>query len=136
MPMQDIGMGPDFVGRRADAQTGDERMHLSMLMRRAGVRVTHSRLLVLQVLHRQPEAGLTASDIYQRLLEIGSPLSLSTIYSVLQPFKLRRLVAMYRLANGVQVFSCLGVGVSPGRGEPAPAIVRSAAPAGGDPAQP
>lgn len=107
---------------------------LPMLMRRSGVRVTHPRLLVLQALHQQPGVGLTASDLYQRMLDISTPLSLSTIYAVLQTFKRCRLVVVHRLADGVQAFSCLGI--SPARDASAPATVRATAPAAVGPARP
>jgi hypothetical protein len=122
------------------AQGDDERLHLHLhlhlpvLMRRAGVRVTHSRLLVLQVLYRHQGEGLTANDIYQRMLDIGNPLNLSTIYSVLQSFKLRRLVAMHRTSGRVQVFSYRSV--SPARDESVPAAGRAAMPVECGPGRP
>ena len=123
-----------MVDKDMAARVDDESTSLTMLMRRAGVRVTHPRLLVLQVLYQQPGERLTASDLYQRILGTGSPLSLSTIYAALQTFKRCRLVVVHRCPNGVQAFDC--VGVSPARDASAPATVRAAGSVANGPVQP
>lgn len=80
---------------------------LSGLLKQAGVRVTHPRLLVLGCLWESPGQALSANGLYQLLLARRQPMSLSTIYSVLQTFKQQRLVSVQYLDEGVQGFTCV-----------------------------
>lgn len=108
------------------------------LLKRAGVRITHPRLLVLGLLAESGGQALAANDLYRLMQARHYPTSLSTIYSVLQMLKLHRLVTVRYLDDGVQGFTCPrdDGDVSPARDAPAPAVVRAAAPAVAGPARP
>lgn len=77
-------------------------------LRRAGVRVTHPRLMVLGVLLDEPGRTLAASDLYREMLRRNCPLSLSTIYSVLTTLRRTRLVSSAISDSGSQVFMLTG----------------------------
>lgn len=81
--------------------------HLPDLLKQAGVRVTHPRLLVLGLLWETPGRVLTANDLYQQMQVRRQPVSLSTIYSVLQSLRQRQLVTVRALSEKVQGFACL-----------------------------
>ena len=80
--------------------------HLPGLLKQAGVRVTHPRLLVLGLLWETPGRVLTANDLYQQMQLRRQPMSLSTIYSVLQSLRQRQLVTVRALSDKVQGFAC------------------------------
>ena len=53
-------------------------------LRKAGLKVTHPRMRILELLEGiQPQHHLTAEDIYRRLLEHGNEIGLATVYRVL-----------------------------------------------------
>ena len=80
---------------------------LPRLLKRAGVRVTHPRLLVLGLLWETPGRVLAANDLYLQMQLRRQPMSLSTIYAVLQSLRQCQLVAVHPLSDKVQGFACL-----------------------------
>lgn len=77
-------------------------------LRRAGVRPTRPRLMVLDVLNDPRCQAMAANELYREMLLRNSPLSLSTLYAVLQTFKRHHLVVVEREAQGLQRFSRMG----------------------------
>jgi Fur family ferric uptake transcriptional regulator len=80
-------------------------------LRRVGLKVTHPRMRILELLEqKQPQHHLTAEDIYRQLLDRGDEIGLATVYRVLTQFEAAGLVlkhnfeggqAMYELDRGV-----------------------------------
>jgi Fe2+ or Zn2+ uptake regulation protein len=82
------------------------KQDLQTTLRLAGVRVTHARMLVLDVLHDTSQEGVGAADLYRALLRRNHSVSLSTIYAVLNTFKNTRLVHCRREdTSGQQLFA-------------------------------
>lgn len=81
--------------------------HLPQLLKQAGVRVTLPRLLVLGLLWEDPGHALTANELYRKLQLRDQPMSLSTIYTVLQSLRQHQLVMVCQLSDKVQGFACL-----------------------------
>lgn len=60
--------------------------NLSSFLRGKGLRLTRSRKLVWEEIHRQSEIHRNAADIYQSLKKKGHKISLATIYRTLNLF--------------------------------------------------
>lgn len=60
-------------------------------LRNAGLKVTHPRMRVLQLLETTDQ-HLTAEDIYRNLLDAGDEIGLATVYRVLTQFESAGLV--------------------------------------------
>ncbi len=73
-------------------------------LKRAGLKVTHPRMKILEILERAPEHHLTAEEIYRKLLEAGEQIGLATIYRVLTQFEAAGLVNRLHFEGGQAVF--------------------------------
>ncbi len=73
-------------------------------LKKAGLKVTHPRMKILEILERAPEHHLTAEDIYRKLLEEGEQIGLATIYRVLTQFEAAGLVNRLHFEGGQAVF--------------------------------
>ena len=74
-------------------------------LRRVGLKVTHPRMRILELLEeKQPQHHLTAEDIYRRLLEHGDEIGLATVYRVLTQFEAAGLVSRHHFEDGMAVF--------------------------------
>ena len=74
-------------------------------LRRVGLKVTHPRMRILELLEeKQPQHHLTAEDIYRRLLEHGDEIGLATVYRVLTQFEAAGLVIKHNFEGGQAVF--------------------------------
>ena len=51
-------------------------------LRKAGLKVTHPRLRILELLEQSKPRHMTAEDIYRHLLEHGDDIGLATVYRV------------------------------------------------------
>lgn len=80
----------------------------SKQLKDAGLKSTHSRRKILELLEQQEPRHLTAEDIYQLLKASDESISLATVYRVLTQFENAKLVlrhtfeagrAVYELAN-------------------------------------
>ena len=78
-------------------------------LRQAGLKTTHPRLKVLDVLETSQNLHMTAEDVYKRLLETEQEIGLATVYRILTQFETAGLVirhnfeggrALYELDNG------------------------------------
>ena len=70
-------------------------------LRRVGLKVTHPRMRILELLEeKQPQHHLTAEDIYRRLLENGDEIGLATVYRVLTQFEAAGLVIKHNFEGG------------------------------------
>lgn len=103
----DLGMGAGTKASLGEALTSWHGVPLSGLLRQAGVRVTLPRLLVMECLWESPGQVLNANALYQLLQARRQPMSLSTIYAVLQTLRQHQLVKVHLLTAGVQGFASL-----------------------------
>ncbi|KGM56182.1 Fur family transcriptional regulator [Lysobacter daejeonensis GH1-9] len=73
-------------------------------LRNAGLKVTHPRLRILQLLEQAKPRHMTAEDIYRHLLEQGEDIGLATVYRVLTQFEAAGLVLKHNFEAGQSVY--------------------------------
>ena len=74
-------------------------------LRRVGLKVTHPRMRILELLEeKQPQHHLTAEDIYRRLLDNGDEIGLATVYRVLTQFEAAGLVIKHNFEGGQAMY--------------------------------
>lgn len=73
-------------------------------LRKAGLKVTHPRLRILELLERTRQRHMTAEDIYRQLLEHGDEIGLATVYRVLTQFEAAGLVLKHNFEGGHAVY--------------------------------
>ena len=69
-------------------------------LKKAGLKVTHPRKRILELLEKQRNKHLTADDIYRRLVEAGEEIGLATVYRVLNQFESSGLVVKHNFESG------------------------------------
>ncbi len=74
-------------------------MDLGLELRKAGLRATVIRLLVLELFHARPDRGLTADDIYRTLLAQNQAQPLPSIYRALPQLEKAGLLRRSELAE-------------------------------------
>ncbi|MGH8153596.1 MAG: ferric iron uptake transcriptional regulator [Rhodanobacteraceae bacterium] len=72
-------------------------------LRNAGLKVTHPRIRVLEILENSHE-HLTAENIYKLLLEESEDIGLATVYRVLTQFEAAGLVIKHNFEGGQAVY--------------------------------
>ena len=83
----------------------EERPLESNELRRVGLKVTHPRMRILELLEGiQPQHHLTAEDIYRHLLENGDEIGLATVYRVLTQFEAAGLVIKHNFEGGQAMY--------------------------------
>jgi Fur family ferric uptake transcriptional regulator len=75
-------------------------------LRKAGLKVTHPRVKILQLLEQAEteQQHLSAEDVYKALLEAGEDVGLATVYRVLTQFESAGLVMRHNFESGYSVF--------------------------------
>ncbi len=73
-------------------------------LRKAGLKVTHPRIRILQILDTHEDDHLSAEDIYRRLLEQEDDIGLATVYRVLTQFEAAGLVLKHNFEGGQAVY--------------------------------
>lgn len=73
-------------------------------LRKAGLKVTHPRMRILEVLETTSPRHLTAEDIYRQLLGSGDDIGLATVYRVLTQFESAGLVLKHNFEGGQAVY--------------------------------
>ena len=73
-------------------------------LRRAGLKVTFSRMKILELLENSEKRHMSAEDIYKALLDLGKEIGLATIYRVLTQFEAAGLVIRHHFESGQAVF--------------------------------
>jgi Fur family ferric uptake transcriptional regulator len=104
----DPGMTGAVVERRTDGGFGsgvkqEVRMETQDL-RRAGLKVTHPRMRILEILAASDGKHMTAEDIYRKLLEHQDDIGLATVYRVLTQFESAGLVVKHNFESGQAVY--------------------------------
>lgn len=73
-------------------------------LRKVGLKVTHPRLQILDLLETASPRHMTAEDIYRGLMEKGEDIGLATVYRVLTQFEAAGLVAKHNFEGGQAVY--------------------------------
>ncbi|KGM53582.1 Fur family transcriptional regulator [Lysobacter arseniciresistens ZS79] len=76
----------------------------SQELRKAGLKVTHPRMRILQLLEQAKPRHMTAEDIYRLLLDQGEDIGLATVYRVLTQFEAAGLVLKHNFESGQSVY--------------------------------
>ena len=76
----------------------------SQELRNVGLKVTHPRLRILELLGQPSAHHMTAEDIYRKLLSDGEEIGLATIYRVLTQFEAAGLVLKHNFEGGHAVY--------------------------------
>jgi Fur family ferric uptake transcriptional regulator len=94
------------MARRAARPAGHEigvKME-SQDLRKAGLKVTHPRMRILELLEQTKPRHMTAEDIYRLLLDQGEDIGLATVYRVLTQFESAGLVLKHNFESGQSVY--------------------------------
>ncbi|MFP6806019.1 MAG: ferric iron uptake transcriptional regulator [Pseudomonadales bacterium] len=73
-------------------------------IRNAGLKITHPRITILQILESSSIRHLSAEDVYKLLLAKGEEIGLATVYRVLTQFEEAGLVSRHHFEGGHSVF--------------------------------
>jgi Fur family transcriptional regulator, ferric uptake regulator len=73
-------------------------------LRKAGLKVTHPRMRILQIFEETEQPHLTAEDIYKRLLAHQEDIGLATVYRVLTQFESAGIVEKHNFEGGQAVY--------------------------------
>ena len=73
-------------------------------LRKAGLKVTHPRMRILELLERTRPRHMTAEDIYRQLLDQGDEIGLATVYRVLTQVEAAGLVLKHNFEGGHAVY--------------------------------
>jgi Fur family ferric uptake transcriptional regulator len=73
-------------------------------LRKAGLKVTHPRMRILQILEESAQRHMTAEDIYRQLLGNQDDIGLATVYRVLTQFEAAGMVVKHNFESGQAVF--------------------------------
>ena len=89
----------------SEKQPGNEAGDVaeSRELRKAGLKVTHPRMRVLEILEAS-RSHLTAEDIYKRLLGHDQDIGLATVYRVLTQFEAAGLVTKHNFEGGQAIY--------------------------------
>jgi Fur family ferric uptake transcriptional regulator len=69
-------------------------------LRKAGLKVTQPRKLILDLLDETDNKHVTADDIYRVLMKAGEDIGLATVYRVLNQFESAGLVVKHNFEGG------------------------------------
>jgi Fur family ferric uptake transcriptional regulator len=73
-------------------------------LRKAGLKVTHPRVRILEILEASDGKHMTAEDIYRDLLGHHDDIGLATVYRVLTQFESAGLVLKHNFEGGQAVY--------------------------------
>src|SRR5579871_2018617 len=73
-------------------------------LRKAGLKVTHPRMRILQVFEEGGVRHLTAEDVYKKLLAHQEDIGLATVYRVLTQFEAAGILSKHNFEGGQAVY--------------------------------
>jgi Fur family transcriptional regulator, ferric uptake regulator len=76
----------------------------SQELRKVGLKVTHPRIRILEILENASPRHMTAEDIYRQLIEGNEDIGLATVYRVLTQFESAGLVIKHNFEGGQAVY--------------------------------
>ena len=69
-------------------------------LKKLGLKVTHPRIRILEILGTEGVHHLSAEDLYRKLLAAGEDIGLATVYRVLTQFEAAGLVEKHNFEGG------------------------------------
>ena len=69
-------------------------------LKQAGLKITHPRKRILEILENKRNKHLTADDIYRCLVDANEEIGLATVYRVLNQFESAGLVEKHNFESG------------------------------------
>ncbi len=73
-------------------------------LRKVGLKVTHPRMRILEILETASPRHMTAEDIYRQLLDSEDDIGLATVYRVLTQFEAAGLVMKHNFEGGQAIY--------------------------------
>ncbi len=73
-------------------------------LRKVGLKVTHPRIRILELLETAGLKHMSAEDIYKQLIGDGEDIGLATVYRVLTQFEAAGLVLKHNFEGGTAVY--------------------------------
>lgn len=73
-------------------------------LKKAGLKVTHPRVKILQIMENSEKRHLGAEEVYKALLETGEDVGLATVYRVLTQFEAAGLVVRHNFEEGHSIY--------------------------------
>ena len=73
-------------------------------LKKLGLKVTHPRIRILEILGSEGVRHLSAEELYRRLLADGEDIGLATVYRVLTHFEAAGLVEKHNFEGGTAVY--------------------------------
>lgn len=73
-------------------------------LRRAGLKVTHPRMRILQIFEDSGTHHVTAEDVYKSLLAHQEEIGLATVYRVLTQFEAAGIIVKHNFEGGQAVY--------------------------------
>ena len=73
-------------------------------LRKVGLKVTHPRTRILELLETTGVRHLSAEDIYRQLVNSGEDIGLATVYRVLTQFEAAGLILKHNFEGGQAVY--------------------------------
>ncbi len=73
-------------------------------LRKAGLKVTHPRMRILQIFEEEGGHHLSAEDIYRKLLASHEDIGLATVYRVLTQFEAAGILMKHNFEGGQAVY--------------------------------
>ena len=73
-------------------------------LRRAGLKVTHPRMRILQIFDQPGVQHVTAEDVYKQLLAHQEDIGLATVYRVLTQFEAAGIIVKHNFEGGQAVY--------------------------------
>ncbi|RUL78401.1 ferric iron uptake transcriptional regulator [Dyella choica] len=73
-------------------------------LRKAGLKVTHPRMRILQIFEEDGVRHLTAEDVYKKLLGHQEDIGLATVYRVLTQFEAAGILSKHNFEGGQAVY--------------------------------
>jgi len=73
-------------------------------LRKAGLKVTHPRMRILQIFEEDGARHLTAEDVYKKLLAYQEDIGLATVYRVLTQFEAAGILSKHNFEGGQAVY--------------------------------
>lgn len=73
-------------------------------LKKAGLKVTYPRMIILGILQSPKNQHISAEDVYKILIEAGEDVGLATVYRVLNQFNDAGVVERHHFEGGKSVF--------------------------------
>jgi Fur family ferric uptake transcriptional regulator len=73
-------------------------------LKKAGLKITHPRVKILQILENCEKRHISAEEVYKLLLLANEDVGLATVYRVLTQFEAAEIVSRHHFEGGHSVF--------------------------------